>query len=623
MLRTLLLSALVGLHFAAALPLGAAEAGALPAPERTWRHPAETYHSSVQRWFADLPPQLQYSDVLFQSGDDVRWAQPKWDDSRWAVADFWDLPARSGIHWMRFRVRMGEHGEERIPGGVMTSTVIAYELFWDGFLLGNSGVPAMTREAEIPGRVDNWLSIPAHLLGPGEHVVAIRCSSYRCGFPAAKSGLRFIIDDPAVLQEKAAREAIGPTLAAGALFMVGIAALIMWLLAARQPALLLLAAMCAAIAGMQTLHAVRWIFHYPADWHYPALLVMKGLAALQALFLAAFVVVHFAVPGRWRLAIGLAASFVLITWLSPARLNIEGVYLLLAGAVLSLGCAAWAAWHGRRDAWPSVIGISATTVLLLLGREDFRTNFFLKFLPAMLGLMSSLALHLHNERRRADAARLAAARLELELLKKNIQPHFLLNTLATILETIEQEPKTAAALVEALAGEFRILSRVAGEKLIPLAQEVELCRAHLSVMSLRRGVQCSLITTNVDEHATVPPALFHTLVENGLTHLAPREGRLEFVLRGEQSASATRYILLARGERSAAERSAPVREGTGLRYIKARLAESFGHRWSVAGGPVPDGWETIIEIGVRAAAADATNEEPSAATALPHAGKPA
>ena len=75
----------------------------------------------------------------------------------------------------------------------------------------------------------------------------------------------------------------------------------------------------------------------------------------------------------------------------------------------------------------------------------------------MLGLMTSLAL-LCDERRRAQAAQLAAARLELELLKKNIQPHFLLNTLATIMETIEEGPKTAAALVESLAGEFRILA---------------------------------------------------------------------------------------------------------------------------------------------------------------------
>jgi hypothetical protein len=578
-----------------ATPLGAAQIPAHSA-EHTWNHPAKTYHTSVQRWFDALPEQLQYSEVRFRAGDDLRWAQPDWDDTAWQISGFWDLPARAGIHWIRFRVRMGDDGRERIQGGVMASTVIAYEVFWDGVLVGNSGVPGMSRATEIPGRLDNWFSVPAPLLGPGEHVVAIRASSYRCGFPAAKSGIRFMVDAPEVFQERAMKEAIGPTLAAGAMFMVAMASLIMWVFAARRNALLLLAGMCGAIAAMQSLHAVRWIFHYPADWHYTALVVMKSLVGLLGFFLVAFVLVHFSLPGRWWFVGALAAAFVLVTWLSPERMNVEGVYMLAVGAGVSLVCAVWAVWQRRRDAWPSVVGISVTTLFLLLEMEDFRTNFFLKFLPATLGLMTSLALHLHDERRRAEVARLAAARLELELLKKNIQPHFLLNTLATIQETIEQEPKTAAALVEALAGEFRILSRVAGEKLIPLGQELELCRAHLRVMSLRKGVTCSLVADDVDGRSLVPPALFHTLVENGLTHLLPRDGRLDFVLRVEKREAETRYVLLAHGARQPST-SPQAKEGTGLRYIKARLEESFTGKWTLESGPVSEGWETVVEIG--------------------------
>ena len=108
----------------------------------------------------------------------------------------------------------------------MITSVIAYEVFWDGVLVGNSGVPANNREGEIPGQTDSWYSIPVDLLGPGEHLVAIRASSYRCEFPAAKSGLRFLVDAPATLQKKALREAIAPTVAAGAMCMVGMASFI-------------------------------------------------------------------------------------------------------------------------------------------------------------------------------------------------------------------------------------------------------------------------------------------------------------------------------------------------------------------------------------------------------------
>jgi hypothetical protein len=570
-----------------------------------WRHPAEAYPPSLNRWFRSLPPPLQYSEVRFQTGDDVRWAQPEWDDRDWQTIGFWDLPARAGIHWIRFRVRMGNNAEGRLPSGVMMSTVVAYEVFWDGVLIGNSGVPGMDRETEVPGRVDQWFSVPAALLGPGEHVIAIRSSSYLCGFPSAKSGFRFLVDSPAILQGKAVREAIVPTIAAGALFMVGMASFIMWLLAARRGALLILCAMCASIAAMQALHSIRWFFQYPADWHFPALFAMTWLVALQALCMIALVMAHFELPGRRWILGAMVPLFGLVSWISPQRVNLEGVNILIVGFTSSLACVIWAAWHKRRDAWPAVGGISVSLILLLIEKEDFRTNFFLKFLPAMVGLMASLALHLHAERRRAQAAQLAAARLELEMLKKNIQPHFLLNTLATIMETIEQEPKTAAALVEALASEFRILSRVAGEKLVPLTQEVDLCQAHLRVMSRRKCVTCSLVVKADDDRLRVPPAVFHTLVENGLTHLLPRHGRIDFSLRAERSAMGVRYTLIALGERQPSSGNAaagtlsesPRRtEGTGLRYIKARLEESFTGMWTLHSGPVTEGWKTVIDI---------------------------
>src|SRR5262249_47651749 len=147
--------------------------------------------------------------------------------------------------------------------------------------------------------------------------------------------------------------------------------------------------------------------------------------------------------------------------------------------------------------------------------------------PTIVGLTAAVALNVRDERRKAREVQLAAARLEIELLKKNIQPHFLLNTLATLVEVIEREPKTAVTPIQALAGEFRILARVSGEKLIPLAQEIELCRAHLDVMSLRKGAACALRVTGARDDDPVPPALIHTLVENGLTHLLPKDGRLD------------------------------------------------------------------------------------------------
>jgi len=565
---------------------------------RIWKHPVEWYPASVKRWFKDLPAQLQYSEMRFKTGDHPDWAQPAWDDADWETRGRLQLPAPAGIFWMRFRVRMGPNGQDPPPAGIMITSLVAYDVFWDAVLLGSSGEPAKSPKEEQVGRVDQWFSIPKALCGPGEHVVAIRASSFRTGFPTNTAGLRFLVDSPAVLQGKALREAFVPTLAAGALFMVGLASLIMWMVASRRATLLLLGGLCFAASTMQALQAVRWFFHYPADWHYPVYFAMTCLVVVQAMLTVSFETAHFSMPrGRWIL-VGLSLAFAAVFWLSPDRS--VGVRLVATGMTAALAVGGWAAWRQRRGAWPVVIGLATSVVLQILDTEDFRANYFITFLPALLGLIVSLAMRLRDERREAHAAQLAAARLELELLKKNIQPHFLLNTLATIIETIEQEPRTAVTMVEALAEEFRILSRVAGERLISLGEELELCRAHLRVMSQRKGVRCELTVKEVNEQALVPPALFHTLVENGLTHLQPREGRIDFVLSEDGMSGATRYQLLSRGQRRAPASGKLRRVGTGLRYVEARLEESFPQRWSLRGEPVDEGWLTVIELSAAA-----------------------
>jgi LytS/YehU family sensor histidine kinase len=228
----------------------------------------------------------------------------------------------------------------------------------------------------------------------------------------------------------------------------------------------------------------------------------------------------------------------------------------------------------------------------------------------VVGLLTAVILQMRDERREAQAALLTSARLEVELLKRNIQPHFLMNSLASLMEVIEQSPQGAGPLIESLAGEFRILARVSGEKLISLGQELELCDCHLRVMSMRQGTSWRLERDGVNPDTLVPPALFHTLIENGITHSEGRPQHRVFRLRAEVDGDVTRFTLLAPVARPPEEATAPspvngrrpealngsATGGTGLRYVKARLEESFPGRWQLRTGLTSEGWQTAIEI---------------------------
>lgn len=559
-----------------------------------------------------------FNNYRFQRGDDARWAERDFDDTGWKRIAPYELPSRDGIYWVRWKVTQRSERAAAWRDGLLLKVVASYDLYWDGQLIGRNGRVGATAEEEWPGVVDALFQVPRELLGAGEHTVALRLSSFHTGFPGPTYGLNFAWGNFRTMLVERSRTSLLSVMAVGAsLVGAGVFGLL-WLLAGRRRSLLIFSALLLTVAALQALQAWRWLFEYRYDWHHPRLVAITVLASALAVLLTAFVLEQFALRlHRWA-ALVLA---VLLThaWLSSDIYNWVSLYACTVGFSTALALAVRAAWRRRRGATAACAGLGLSMVALITAPRDFLDHaFFLSAGPAMVGLTVAVVLQLRDERREAEQAKLTAARLEIELLKKNIQPHFLVNTLATLIEVIEQDPRAAVGLIEALAGEFRILARVSGEKLIPLEQEIELCRAHLRVMSLRRGVQSALTVRGAAEGLAVPPALLHTLVENGLTHLLPRAGRQDFELAVERRAAGTRLALLARGERQAgadtaggggsgdaAAGSGAGREGTGLRYVKARLEESFPAAWALAGAAVPEGWETVIEVRGPMAAAEA------------------
>src|SRR3546814_17345028 len=120
---------------------------------------------------------------------------------------------------------------------------------------------------------------------------------------------------------------------------------------------------------------------------------------------------------------------------------------------------------------PFVVVRAVLVSLLLLQTVDFLDRWlYVGFsLVLMLFFADHVRLHFRTVRER-DMARYAAQRLELDLLKKHLKPHFLMNTLTALAGWIEETPHTAVRLFGALAEEFRTLVDVSGWACVPLAQ---------------------------------------------------------------------------------------------------------------------------------------------------------
>ena len=110
-------------------------------------------------------------------------------------------------------------------------------------------------------------------------------------------------------------------------------------------------------------------------------------------------------------------------------------------------------------------------------------------------------------------------------LQARIRPHFLFNTLNSVLGLIREDPKRAEAMLENLADLFRAVM-ADSRALVPFSQELALAKAYIAIEEIRFGTRlrvnwlCDMAPAN----ALVPPLLLQPLVENAVLHgVAPLE----------------------------------------------------------------------------------------------------
>ena len=111
------------------------------------------------------------------------------------------------------------------------------------------------------------------------------------------------------------------------------------------------------------------------------------------------------------------------------------------------------------------------------------------------------------------------AKAELAALQNQINPHFLYNTLDSILYLIdEKKDEQAEKMIIALSRFFR-LSISKGKNIIPLANELDHCKYYLTIQKMRFGDSFSYTVENhVKGNYYVLKLILQPIVENSLVH---------------------------------------------------------------------------------------------------------
>ncbi len=154
----------------------------------------------------------------------------------------------------------------------------------------------------------------------------------------------------------------------------------------------------------------------------------------------------------------------------------------------------------------------------LSAREPARSE--IREIQTLSALMEQMIARLNAEMREGQQRQESLRRTELALLQAQINPHFLYNTMDTIVWLIEAEKsQEAVEMVSNLSGFFRhSLSK--GEDVITLAEEEDHVRSYLQIQQARyQDILSYRLEIDPAVHgALIPKLTLQPLVENALYH---------------------------------------------------------------------------------------------------------
>ena len=183
---------------------------------------------------------------------------------------------------------------------------------------------------------------------------------------------------------------------------------------------------------------------------------------------------------------------------------------------------------------------------------------------------------LHARELDAERLRVALGQTETALLRAQMQPHFLFNTLNAISALVAEDPAKARTLIALLGDLLRMSLEDGRAQETRLADEMALTRAYLAIEQARLGDRLTVVEEIAPDvlSLTVPSLLLQPLVENAVRHgIAPlvRGGTVWITAR---RVDGRLRIGVADDGRGAVKTT----EGIGLGNTRRRLTQLYGDR---------------------------------------------
>jgi hypothetical protein len=302
--------------------------------------------------------------VKARVGDDPRWSSPSFDDRDWDRRATQEVDSQGRVVWLRTAVSLGPDRADHRPLAVHVAALAAYEVFWNGRLIGRSGSPGLSAAAERQGGIDGHFAIPPDLVRTGDNLLAIRLSTFHLPMRVKHSLLYLSVGDHQAGSTQAFRTYSAAIIAAGVLLLGG-AYFGFAYRSGRDRASLLLALLSLTLLVQLSLEVSRAFVGYPYGLHLWRVGAIFALAGLSGVLLVAYVRHQFSRDGgKWPV-------WATMLW-PPAAFFLFGGFddrtyaVILGSAAAASAVAAPAALKGSRGAFLT-FAVTGAMALPLIG----------------------------------------------------------------------------------------------------------------------------------------------------------------------------------------------------------------------------------------------------------------
>ncbi len=281
--------------------------------------------------------------------------------------------------------------------------------------------------------------------------------------------------------------------------------------------------------------------------------------------------------------------------------------LFMWGVSFGLAGVATALW-AFIDAWVAQIQNPASEAgftSLLLGAMYIDATSLAAWSALYFAINYFLQLEEQNDRVLRLEAQAASA--QLAMLRYQLNPHFLFNTLNSISTLVLlKQAEPANAMLSRLSAFLRYTLANEPTAQVTLAQEIETLKLYLDIEKMRfeERLRPHFAIDPAVSRARLPSLLLQPLIENAIKYaVTPQEEGADITISAQLAGQNVRITVSDTGAGLSAETTDPTTglatesTGVGLANIRDRLAQAFGdqHRFDVQVG-AEGGFTVVIEF---------------------------